>query len=155
MKRINEYSNMTSADREEKAAKKAINNLYVVMMFGVLCYYVLPFLCMIYFKGVTEIYNYILLYVNTVYSYIACYLHAVKNDFKIYTPLAVGLLFVPSCITFGYISIVMMSVLYLALGFFGAFTGHIVYKRKLNGNKTLLSKYVDRKKQKQQKGGNR
>lgn len=130
-KNINEYSKMENGKAQE-ALKRSLNHLYIVLGVGVLCYYVLPFLCGFYFNGNRDIFNYILLYINTVYSFGSCYIHAVKNGFKWYVPVAVGLFFVPSCMAFGYISISLMSLVYLVLGLFGSFTGFLMYRRKNN-----------------------
>jgi len=128
-KNIKDYQNMENGKAQE-AAKKSLNQLYVVLMVGILCYYIMPFLCGFYFSGNKDIYNYIFLYINTVYSFASCYIHSLKNGFVWYVPVAVGLFFVPSCISFGYISISLMALVYLVLGLFGSFTGYLMYRKK-------------------------
>ncbi|MDE5780831.1 MAG: hypothetical protein K2I03_05055 [Lachnospiraceae bacterium] len=128
-KNISEYSRMEHG-KAEAAAQKALNHLYIVLIIGILCYYIMPFLCGLYLGGNKDVFNYILLYINTVYSFGSCYIHAVKNGFKWYVPVAVGLFFVPSCMAFGYISVSLMGLVYVVLGMFGSFTGFLMYRRK-------------------------
>ncbi len=154
MKKLNEYSEMDSVSKAKKAEEKAIRHLYIVMIFGVVCYYILPLLNMVYLKGAEEVFYYIFLYVNTVYSFIACYFHSVKNSFRLYVPVAAGLLFVPSCMVFGYYHMVPMSLLYLVLSFLGALTGYMVYKRKKSGNKTLLTRFISKLTNRKERRGN-
>lgn len=141
-KNINEYSKMENG-KAEKAAQKSLNNLYAVLMAGILCYYILPFLCGLYLGGNKYVFNYIFLYINTVYSFVSCYIHAVKNGFKWYVPAAVGLFFVPSCIAFHYIAMSLMALVYVVLGLFGSFTGYLMYRRK--NKKYIFSKKGERK----------
>lgn len=154
MKNLNEYSEMDSVSKAKKAEERAIRHLYIVMIFGVVCYYILPMLNMTYLKSAEAVYYYIFLYVNTVYCFISCYFHSVKNSMRLYVPVATGLLFVPSCMVFGYHHMAPMSILYLVLSFLGAFTGHMVYKRKKSGNKTLLTKFVSKLMKKKERHGN-
>lgn len=144
---INEYTKMKTENEDIKQAmQKSMNHLYIVLMFGVLCYYLMPFMCGLYYNGNSDIYIYILLYVNTVYSFVACYFHSVKNGFKWYLPVAVGLFFVPSCLTFGYASISLMALLYFLLGMFGEFSGNIVYRKKNRMPGLLRTPFKRRKK---------
>lgn len=147
-KNINEYSRMDNG-KSEAAAQRALNHLYVILIIGILCYYIMPFLCGFYLGGNKDVFNYILLYVNTVYSFGSCYIHAVKNGFKWYVPVAVGLFFVPSCIAFRYVSMSLMGLVYVVLGFFGSFTGFLMYRRK--NRKYTMNKKRERKAVKHEK----
>ena len=148
-KNINEYSKMKTGNSDAKQSlQRSLNHLYIALMFGVLCYYILPFMCGLYFGGNKDIFVYILLYINTVYSFGACYFHAIKNGVKWYMPVAIGVFFIPSCLAFGYMSISLMALVYMVLGLFGSFSGNVVYRRKMGLSKGFMYWLRNRKKKK-------
>lgn len=146
---INQYSGMKTVNSDAKEnMQRSLNHLYIVLMFGVMCYYILPFLCGLYFGGNNDLFAYNLIYINTVYSFGACYFHAIKNGFKWYLPVAVGLFYVPSCLAFGYTSIVLMGLVYLVLGIFGSISGNTVFRRKMGLSKGIMYRLKNLRKRK-------
>lgn len=130
-KSINEYTKMSS-NKKEELNKKSINGLYVILGIGVLLFYLIPLLIGIYIGAEKDVYNYSFIYINTVYCFVACYVHAFKYGFRWYAPVSIGLFFIPSCLVFRYLSIAPLALVYAVLGFFGDFTGYLMYRHKIH-----------------------
>ena len=129
-KNINEYNRMDK-NKEKEFAQRAMNSMYFILALGVLCYYMLPMLIGLYLDGNGDVFYYVFMYINTVYCFGSCYIHASKFGFRWYMALAVGLFFVPSCIAFGYTSVMLLGLVYVALGFFGELGGYATFRRKV------------------------
>lgn len=128
-KNIKEYNRMDK-NKEKEFAQRAMNSMYFIMALGVMCYYILPMLNVLYLNGNADVFTYVMMYVNTVYCFGACYIHSAKFGFRWYMPFAVGLFFVPSCLVFRYMSMIVLGLVYAALGFFGEVGGYAMYRRK-------------------------
>ena len=130
-RKLTGFSDM-SAEIERKKNEASMKDIYSGLGFGVVLYYLLPFLAMI--AGIGVVVPFMILMVNTLYVFIASYIHGIKHNFNAIVPILFSCFFIPSVIVFRYdISFALATVIYLVLGYFGELTAYLFIRRKNSG----------------------
>lgn len=153
-KMLTNYNNL-STNKEKEKYDASMKQLMIILTVGVAFYYILPIIFMLMFGNKTHsLYIYLMFDINPVFVFGACFLHGKNHGFKWFTPVATGLMFIPTVFVFGYdLRFASMGIFYMVIGVFGTLTGYLMLRRKLkrkapiglNGNP---NKYASKKKKK-------
>lgn len=129
MKLFVDYSGMS--EKEKKEYELSLKYLYTALGFGILLYYILPYI-MLGFGGNTgkTLYGISFMSIYPVFIFIASFLHARKFGFKVIIPSVLAIFFIPtSFIFYGDASLLPFAIVFFIMGLFGEFSGYLLLRR--------------------------
>ena len=156
-KNLADYNKLNN--KEKKEYEDSIKKMYVIMGVATVFFYIIPFLIVLTGELAKAFLPMMLFMVNPLFVYMSCFLHSRRFKFNILIPAALGIFFVPTALIFyrDY-RFALFGFVYLVLGLFGEFTGHLFILRKkskrqpfglnrlVNGPRNKEKKKADNKK---------
>lgn len=119
-------------EREEELQRRFMRQLYILLGFGCLLYYVFP--CVLRFtmynsEALTAVMWTLLIGVYPFYPFIGAFLNTRYHGFRFYIPIILGGYFVPAAVIFFGFSALPFVIVYILFGYFGALGGYMTLKR--------------------------
>lgn len=143
MKLNADYSTMS--EKERKEYELSLKYLYTAMAFGILFYYVMPYILLGFGGEVGKtLYGYSFMSIYPVFIFVASFLHARKFGFQVIIPAALAIFFLPtSFIFYRNAGLVPFAFFFFIMGLFGELSGFLLLRRSKSKKQPLgLNKLV-------------